>query len=86
MEKSQMIKDAQEILDWAISNMNLSIHSEIISYKKGNYKVHFFSKDNKFIMPVEIAEDWIKGTNPKETIIHDMLRNVLRNLENNSYI
>ena len=82
MVQEQKTKEAQEILSWAIAHMNLSIHCETTASKKGYYKVQFFSKDNKLIMPAEIADEWIKGTKPKEKIIHDQLMMTLRNLEN----
>jgi len=82
MEQDQKTKEANELLSWAITHMNLNIHCEIIASKKGYYKVQFFSKDNKLIMPTEIPEEWIKGTKPKEKIIHDQLMLTLRNLAN----
>jgi hypothetical protein len=82
MEQDQKTKEAQEILNWAIKNMNLSIHCEIIASKKGYYKVNFLSKENKLIMPVEIAAEWISGTRSKDGKIHDQLGLVLRNLAN----
>jgi hypothetical protein len=33
-------------------------------------------------MPTQIPEEWVKGTNPKENLIHDNLKMLLRNLEN----
>ena len=55
MGQDEKIKEAQEILDWAIMHLN---------------------------MPVQISEEWIKGTNPRENLIHDKLKTLLNNLEN----
>lgn len=33
-------------------------------------------------MTVAISEDWVKGSNPKENVIHEGLKTLLRNLEN----
>jgi hypothetical protein len=33
-------------------------------------------------MPIQIPEEWIKGTNPKENLIHDRLEILFKNLEN----
>jgi hypothetical protein len=33
-------------------------------------------------MPVLISEDWVKESNPKENLIHDSLKTLLKNLEN----
>jgi hypothetical protein len=33
-------------------------------------------------MPIQIAEEWVKGSNPKENFIHDNLKALLKNLEN----
>ncbi len=84
MEQEQKTKEAQEKLNWAITHMNLNIHCEIIASKKRYFKVQFFSKDNKLIMPVEVSEEWIEDTDPKEKKIHDQLSLVLKNLANYS--
>jgi len=33
-------------------------------------------------MPVQVPEEWIKGSNPKENLIHDRLKALLENLRN----
>jgi hypothetical protein len=82
MDEDKKIREAQEILDWAIMRLNGSIKCKVIDYKYRNYKVQFFTKDNKLIMPVEITEEEIKESNPKENIIPDKVKTLLRNLEN----
>ncbi len=69
MGQDEKIREAQEILDWAITRLNGSIKCKVIDYKYRNYKVQFFTKDNKLIMPVQIAEEEIGETNPKENSI-----------------
>ena len=82
MGQDEKIKEAQEILNWAITSLNGSIKCKVMDYKHENYRVQFFNKDNKLIMPTQIPEEWVKGTNPKENLIHDNLKMLLRNLEN----
>jgi len=82
MDEDEKIKEAQEILDWAIMHLNGSIKCKVIDYKYRNYRVQFFTKDNKLIMAVQITEEEIKESNPKENFIPDKLRTLLRNLEN----
>ena len=82
MNEDEKIKGAQEILDWAIMHLNGSIKCKVIDYKYRNYKVQFFTKDNKLIMPVQIAEGEIEETKTKEDFIPDKLKTLLKNLEN----
>jgi hypothetical protein len=82
MGQDEKIREAQEILDWAIMHLNGSIKCKIIYYKYESYQVQFFTKENKLIMPVQIPEEWVKGSNPGENFIHDKLKNLLTNLEN----
>ena len=82
MDENEKIREAQEILDWAIMRLNGSIKCKVIDYKYRNYKVQFFRKDNKLIMPVQITEDEIKESSPKENIVHNKLNTLLKNLEN----
>jgi len=58
----------------------LSVKSLITNIE--TIRVQFFTKDNKLIMPVEITEEEIEETNPKENSIPDKLKTLLRNLEN----
>jgi len=82
MDENEKIREAQEILDWAIMRLNGSIKCKVIDYKYRNYRVQFFTKDNKLIMPVQIPEDEIKESSPKGNIIHNKLNTLLKNLEN----
>ena len=82
MGQDEKIREAQEILDWAITHLNGSIKSKVMDYKHENYRVQVFTKENKLIMPVQILEEWIKSTNPGENLIHDKLEILLKNLEN----
>lgn len=82
MGRDEKVREAQELLDWAIMHLNGSIKCKVINYKHENYRVQFFTKDDKLIMPVQITEEEIKESNPKENIAHNKLNTLLRNLEN----
>ncbi len=82
MGQDEKIKEAQEILDWTIIHLEGSIKSKVIDYKYKSYRVQFFTKDHKLIMPVQIAEGEIGATNPKAKFVPDKLKTLLRNLEN----
>ena len=82
MGLDEKVREAQELLDWAILHLNGSIRCKVIDHKHENYRVQFFTKENKLIMPVLISEDWVKESNPKENLIHDSLKTLLKNLEN----
>ena len=82
MDRDEKIKEAQEILDWAIAHLKGSIKCKVTDYKHGNYRVQFNKKDDKPIMPIQIPEEWIKGTNSRENFIHDKLEILLKNLGN----
>jgi hypothetical protein len=82
MDQDEKIGGAQEILDWAITHLNGSIKCKVMDYKHENYRVQFFTKENKLIMPVQILEEWIKDTNPRESVIYDKLKTLLNNLGN----
>ncbi len=75
--------EAQELLDWAIVHLNGSIRCKVIDHKYENYRVQFFTKENKLIMPFPflISEEWVRESNPKEHFIHDRLKTLLRSLE-----
>ncbi len=81
MGEDEKIKEAQEILDWAILNVNGSITCKVIDHKHNNFRVQFFTKDHKLIMPVQITEAEVKESDPKEKVIPDKLKTLLRNLE-----
>jgi hypothetical protein len=80
MGQDEKIREAQEILNWAIMHLNLNFNCKVIDYKHENYKVQFLTKENKLIMPVQVPEEWIKGSSPKENLIHDRLEVLLGNL------
>jgi hypothetical protein len=82
MGQDEKIREAQEILEWAIMHLNGNIKCKVIDYKYKSYRIQFFTKDNKLIMPVQIAEGEIGETNSKENFIPDKLKTLLRNLEN----
>ena len=82
MGQDEKIREVQEILDWAITHLKGSIKCKVTDYKHGNYRVQFFKKDDKPIMLIQISEEWIKGTNLRENVIHDKLEMLLKNLEN----
>lgn len=82
MDRDEKIKEAQEVLNWAIMHLSLSFHSEVMDYKHENYRVQFFTKENKLIMPVQISEEWIKGSPPSENRIDDRLKALVANLAN----
>jgi len=82
MGQDEKIKEAQEILNWAITHLNGSIKCKVTDYKHENYRVQFLKKDDKPIMPTQIPEEWVKGTSLRENLIHDKLQILLRNLEN----
>ena len=81
MNKDEKVREAQEILNWVIMNLNANIKCKVTDYKHESYRVQFFTKENKLIMPTEIPEEWVKESNPKENFIHDQLKTLLRNLE-----
>jgi len=81
MSQDEKIREAQEILDWAIMHLNGSIKCKVIEYKHQNYRVQVFTKENKSIMPVQVPEEWIKGTYPEKNFIHDKLEILLKNLD-----
>jgi len=82
MGQSEKTKEAQEILDWAITHLNVGIRCKVTNYKHENFQVQVFTKENKLIMPVQISEEWIKGTNPRENLIHDKIEILFKNLQN----
>ncbi len=82
MDEGEKTKEAQEKLEWAIRHLSGSIKCKVIDYKYKSYRVQFFTKDNKLIMPVQIAEEEIGETKPKENFIPDKLKTLLGNLEN----
>lgn len=80
MSDDEKIREAQEILNWAILDLEGKIKCKVIKYKSQNYQVQFFAKEDKLIMPVQIPEEWIKQSSPGENLIHDKLKTLLKNL------
>ncbi len=85
MDEGEKTKEAQEKLEWAIRHLSGSIKCKVIYHKYKSFRVQFFTKDSKLMMPVQIAEEEIGETNPKENSIPDKLKALLRNLENYQY-
>jgi hypothetical protein len=81
MSDDEKIREAQEILNWAIVNLEGKIRCKVIKYKSQSYEVQFVTKEDKLIMPVQIPEEWIKQSSPRENMIDDRLKNLLKNLE-----
>ena len=81
MGQDEKIREAQEVLDWVIIYLNVSITGKITDYKHNNYRVQIFTKENKLIMPIQMPEEWIKETNSKQKFVHDQLKALLKNLE-----
>ena len=81
MGRDEKIREAQEILDWVIMHLNLSIKCKVVDYKHESYQVQVL-KGGRLIMPIQIAEENVKESNPKENFIPDKLKTLLTNLEN----
>jgi hypothetical protein len=77
------IENAQKILDWAIENLNLSIKCMVLNYRDRQYKVQFFTWEKKVIRGVgfNIPEGWIEDTHSMKNDIHDELKRLLVELE-----
>jgi hypothetical protein len=82
MGQDEKIKETQEILDWVVMHLNASIKCKVVDYKHESYRVQVFTKENRLIMPIQITEEWVKESNPKESFVHDKLKTLLKNLEN----
>ena len=80
MGQDEKIREAQEILDWVMIHLNLSIKCKVMGYKHENYRVQVL-KGDKLAMPIQIAEGEVKEINPKENFIPDKLKILLTNLE-----
>ena len=62
MGQDEKVREAEEMLNWAVIQSNRSIECKVIEYKYENYRVQFFTKENKLIMPVQIPDHGgIKG-------------------------
>lgn len=80
---NRRIEDVQRELEWAIESLNLSIKCLVIGYKDQKYKVQFFTRKNNLIRAVgfNISEEWIRDTIPTKGDIHDELKSLLIDLE-----
>ncbi len=81
MGQDEKIKGAQEILDWAVIHLNVGIKCKVMDYKHGSYRVQVL-KGDRLVMPIQIAEENVRESNPKENVIPDKLKTLLKNLEN----
>ncbi len=80
MDKDEKIREAQQLLDWVIIHSNLNIKCKVIDYKRENYRVQVL-KEDKLVMPIQVAEQDLKEINPNENFIPDKLKTLLANLE-----
>ncbi len=80
MGQDEKIRGAQEVLDWVTMQMSLNIKCRVIDCKHGNYRVQVFNGD-KLVMPIQVAEEWVKGSNVQDGAIPDGLKMLLTNLE-----
>ncbi len=81
MSHDEKLREAQEILDRVTTHLNLSIRRKVMDHKHENYRVQVL-KGDRFIMPIQVAEEWVENSNPKENFISDKLKTLLKNLEN----
>jgi len=56
MGQDEKIREAQEILNWAVMHLNGSIKCKVMDYKHENFRVQVFTKENKLIMPIQITD------------------------------
>ena len=80
MDKDEKIREAQQLLDWVVMHLNFNIKCKVIEYKRENYRVQVL-KENKLVMPIQVAEQDVKEINPNENFIPDKLKMLLTNLE-----
>jgi hypothetical protein len=80
-DKEKIIGEAQAVLNLAITHLKGSIKCKVTDYKKGNFTVQFFNKEDRLIMPVQIPMEWIEGSKPTENVVDDKLKMLLSNLE-----
>ncbi len=80
MDKDEKIREAQELLDWVMIYLNSKIECKVIDYKRENYRVQIL-KEDKLVMPIQVAEQDLKEINPNENFIPDKLKTLLTNLD-----
>jgi len=81
MGQDEKIREAQEVLDWVTMRLGFSIKCKVTGYKHENYRVQVL-KGDRLNMPIQVSEEWVKETNPKENFIPNQLEILLRNLDN----
>jgi hypothetical protein len=64
-ERERRVGKAREILNWAIMYLNGRIKCKVVDHKYQIYRVQVFTKEDRLIMPIQIAEEWVKQSNPK---------------------
>jgi hypothetical protein len=47
MGQDEKIREAQEILNWAIMHLNGGIKCKVIDYRHENYRVQVFTKEDR---------------------------------------
>jgi hypothetical protein len=82
MEKDEKVREAEEIINWAILHLNTKIKCKVTNYKHGNFGVQFYTDKDKPIMLTQVSEAWVKETNSTSKAIGDQLKLLLSNLEN----
>ncbi len=80
MNQDEKIKEAQQLLDWVTMHLNFKIKCKVIDYKRENYRVHIH-KEDKLVMPIQVAEQDLKEINLNDNFIPDKLKTLLTNLE-----
>ncbi len=78
--QEEKVREAQEVLDWVTMQLRLSVKCRVIDCKHGNYRVQVL-KGDRLVMPIEVAEQWVKESKVKGSSISDSLRTLLTNLE-----
>ncbi len=81
MGQDELIREAQGVLDWVIEQLTLNITCKVIDYKRGNFRVQVL-KGDRLVMPIQVTEESLKESNPKENRISEKLRTLLKNLAN----
>ena len=81
MGQDEKIREAQEVLDWVTMRLGFSIKCKVTGYKHENYRIQVL-KGDRLNMPIQVSEEWVKETNPKENFIPNQLEILLRNLDN----
>ncbi len=78
MSQDEEIREIQQLLDWVTMHLNSKIKCKVIDYKRENYWVQVL-KEDKLVMPIQVAEQDLKEINPNENFIPDKLKTLLAN-------